>query len=46
MLPGVNLDLKPLYEEAEKIENKIKNNIKQTQQIPRSQKENVPNMYY
>jgi uncharacterized protein len=27
MLPGVNLDLKPLYEEAEKIENKIKNNI-------------------
>lgn len=46
MLPGVNLELEPLYEEAEKIENKIKNNIKRTQQIPRAKKENVPNMYY
>ena len=46
MLPGVNLDLKPLYEKAEKIEKNIKQNLKQTQQIPRAQKENVPNMYY
>lgn len=46
MLPGVNLDLEPLYEEAEKIENKIKQNVKQSQQIPRASQSAVPEMYH
>ncbi len=46
MLTGVNIDLDPLYEEAEKIETEIKKNLKQSQQIPRAQKTTVPNMYH
>ncbi len=46
MLPGVHLDLEPLYEEAEKIEEMIKKNMKQSQQIPRAEKTTVPNMYH
>jgi len=46
MLPGVNLDLEPLYEEAKKIEKDIKEYIKQSQQMPRNKKSTVPKMYH
>jgi uncharacterized protein len=45
MLPGINLDLKPLYEEAENLENEIKRINKQSQQIPQSQQATVPGMF-
>jgi uncharacterized protein len=45
MLPGVNLDLEPLYEEAEKIESNIKNFMKQSQQMPQADKSTLPEMY-
>jgi predicted ATP-grasp superfamily ATP-dependent carboligase len=46
MLPGVNLNLEPLYDEAEKIENNLKEYMKQSQQMPRAKKSDVPNMYH
>ena len=45
MLPGIRINLDPLYEEAEKIEKNIKNFMKQSQQMPRSEKSAVPIMY-
>lgn len=45
MLPGIHLNLDPLYEEAEKIENNIKNFMNQSQQMPRAEKSAVPKMY-
>lgn len=46
MLPGVSIDLEPLYEEAEKIENNIKEYMQQSKQMPRSEKTTIPNMYH
>jgi uncharacterized protein len=46
MLPGIDLDLEPLYEKAEKIESNIKEYMKQSQQMPRSKKPTVPKMYH
>ena len=45
MLPGIHLNLDPLYEEAEKIEKNIKNFMNQSQQMPQAGKSAVPKMY-
>ncbi len=45
MLSGVEIDLEPLYEEAEKLEKKIKKYMQQSKQTPQAQQTNVPGMY-
>lgn len=45
MLPGIHLDLDPLYKEAEKIEDKIKQYIKQSRKIPESKTMTITDMY-
>ncbi len=45
MLPGVELDLGPLYEKAEKLEEQIKKYMKQSKQAPQAQQKVIPNMY-
>lgn len=45
MLPSVEMDLEPLYEEAEKLEKKIKKYLEQSKQTSQSQKTNIPQMY-
>ena len=45
MLPGVDLDLAPLYDEAEKIETKIKEYMKQSKDFSQFPQTNIPHMY-
>jgi predicted ATP-grasp superfamily ATP-dependent carboligase len=45
MLPGVDLDLNPLYDEAENIEKKIKDYMKKSKNYPQIPQTNIPGMY-
>ncbi len=45
MLPGIHLDLEPLYEDAEKIEQKITQYIKKSAQISAPKSSDITEMY-